>query len=119
MKWMGLAIGLAGTIVGAITAHLELGNFFHGFQTGSPYWTITVVTIGGLASLLLLWKTKWAAWVLLCVAISGAFGNFIMWEGPGTFYLASALIGFTNAGQQSRSREVSQYQEHSSGTQHT
>lgn len=97
VKWMGLGVGVAGTIIGAITVHLELGNFFHGVHAGSPHWTIAVITIGFLASVLLLWKPRIAALVLLAVAIFGVFGNYVMWEGPGTFYLASALIGFTNA----------------------
>lgn len=97
VKWMGFGIGVAGTIIGAITAHLELGNFFHGVQVGSPYWTIAAITVGFLASLLLLWKPKVAAGILLAVAIFGAIGNYTMWEGPGTFYLASALIAYTNA----------------------
>ena len=107
MKWMALAVGLAGTIVGAITAHLESGNFFHGVNAGSPDWTITMVSIGALAAILSVWKAKWAGWVLLAISVGGVFGNFIMWEGPGTFYLASALICFTNAGQQSKAKVMS------------
>ncbi|QSO51875.1 hypothetical protein JZ785_24415 [Alicyclobacillus curvatus] len=97
VKWIGFAIGLAGTIVGGITAYLETGNFFQGIAAGSPYWTIAVITVGCLASLLLLWKTRLAAWILLCVAVLGVFGNYVMWEGPGSFFLVSALIGLTHS----------------------
>lgn len=96
MRWIGLAIGIAGTIIGGITVHLETGNFFHGVHVGSPVWTTIAISLGCLASILLVWKPKFAAWALLVIAITGVFGNYMMWEGPGTFYLASALIGFTN-----------------------
>lgn len=97
MKWIGFVIGLAGTIVGGIIAYLETGNFFQGIQAGSPYWTVAVIAVGFLASLLLLWKTRLAAWMLLVTAVMGVFGNYVLWEGPGSFFLVSALIGLTNS----------------------
>jgi hypothetical protein len=96
VKWLGCLIGIMGTAIGAITVYLETGDFFHGLHIASPIWTTIAISIGFVASLLLLWQPRMARWLLLLVAIAGVYGNYTMWEGPGTFYLASALIAFTS-----------------------
>lgn len=95
MKWISFGVGVAAVLFGISTVLMERTPLFAEVPYNSPWATLTVVVIGAVGCLLMLTGWRRAPWFLLAAAVLGAVPNFIMWEGAGTFFLASALLGFT------------------------
>lgn len=90
MRVAAIVLALAGAAVGGWMAAFQWGD--HNIY---PYLTIAISLIGAVAGLLLLTRWKVTPWLLLAVAVLGAIPDSMLWEGAGTFFLVSALMGFS------------------------
>lgn len=86
MRIAACVIAIFGAVVGILSSNIHYG---------SPGWTIGLSIAGALCGVLVLVKFRFAPWLLLAVAIAGVFPDEILWEGAGSFFLVSALIGFS------------------------
>jgi hypothetical protein len=89
MKIAACVIAAVGAVIGILTATV---------QGHTPHYelvTIVLSIIGGLAGILLLVRPRIAMWTLLIVAVLGVIPDAILWEGAGSFFLVSGLLGIS------------------------
>lgn len=95
MRYASLAVAVFGAIIGGMSAyeqHLQFGQHIH-----FGVWWLTVLwsIVGLIGGILVLFRWKYAPWMLLLTTIGGVYPNFIIWEGAGSFFFVSALMGFS------------------------
>lgn len=86
MRIAACVIAIFGAVVGILSSNIHFG---------SPTWTVVLSIAGALCGVLVLLKFRYAPWLLLAIAIAGIFPDAILWEGAGSFFLVSSLIGFS------------------------
>lgn len=90
MKIVAFVVAVLGAIVGVMVGLFEATG--HAPVLWSTYGLSAAGALGGLAVLL---GWRFSGWWLLAVAVIGVIPDSILWEGPGSFFLASALMSFS------------------------
>ncbi len=93
MRWVAFVITLVGAGLGVISWTFQVSE-----HTVHVWFTLGFSAVGVVAGVLLLLRWRFAPWLLLATAILGTIPDGILWEGAGSCFLVSALIGFTNRG---------------------
>lgn len=91
MRWVAFAIAVMGAGIGVLTGTFQISE--HNVYV---WVTMGFSAAGVLGGALLLLRWRFAPWWLLAVAVLGAIPDSILWEGAGSCFLVSALIGFTD-----------------------
>ncbi|MEB3102020.1 hypothetical protein [Ferviditalea candida] len=90
MKIAAFMIGLLGCAIGIYTAQIEQT----GEVAGIPWMTYGLSFIGAAGALWIPVKPRWGAWICLLSAALGVISALMLWEGAGSFFLVSAILGF-------------------------
>lgn len=94
MRLAAFVIALIGAAIGVMTGMYQVSE--HNLYV---WVTMGFSAAGVVSGILLLLRWRFAPWLLLAVAVLGAIPDSILWEGAGSCFLVSALIGFTSANQ--------------------
>lgn len=92
MRVAAFVIALVGMAIGVMTGTYQISE--HNFYV---WVTMGFSAAGAIGGILLLLRWRYAPWLLIAVAVLGAIPDSILWEGAGSCFLVSALIGFTSA----------------------
>jgi len=103
MNTIALVIGVLGSAVGGTTIYLEKAGFYGSAVYGHPWLTLVVTAVGLLGAILTFLGQRLGPWLCLAVAAAGTFAAFELWEAAGSFFLVTALIGFTHRQQRRQS----------------
>lgn len=94
MRQAALIISIIGAALGLTSAYYEENGFYGAHVYGYPWITLIVSSLGLCGGILIFMKTKIGTWLCVFVAVSGIFTAFELWEGAGSFFLMSGLLGF-------------------------
>lgn len=90
MKTAACIIAIVGMAIGVLTATI---------QNPSPLFelfTVLLSVLGAVGGVLTFFTPRVAIWLLFIVAVVGTVPDTLMWEGAGSFFLVSALLGLTS-----------------------
>lgn len=98
MNYIGGVVALLGAAFAGFAIFYQKYGI-HGAVSGGPYLvTLTISFLGLIAGILIALKRyRFGGWLSIAVCIAGAFSALELWLAPGSFFLVSGLIGFTNA----------------------
>lgn len=103
MKVGVLIVGIFGFVIAVFTAlYLRTGFtgpslLAHTTSAASVYYlsTIGVAALGLVASVLVFWTPKVAAWMAGLVTVAGAFTSGTLWLGAGSFFFVVAALAYS------------------------